>query len=78
MKPQVFMSKKNGELCIGLRLTIERPSDPSPCMTSETHSTYIVTWSEQIGYALFHDDNCLGLFTDEAVAGLPLEHLGDL
>lgn len=74
MKPQVFMSKRNGNLCIGLPLMIEREC------TEQTapRDFLIMTTHEHIGFAMFYEDECIALWTLETIEKLPMEHLGEL
>lgn len=73
MNPQVFMSKRNGQLAIGKALYIER----SETIENE-HATLTGHFYELIGWAVFVGDECQGLWTDEQIDVLPFERLGDL
>lgn len=79
MKPQVFMSKRNGQLAVGLPLYIGRVLNVDSAMATEKWSYSIDMDSyEGIGWAVFVGDECQGLFVEAAIDILPLERLGDL
>jgi hypothetical protein len=78
MKPHVFMSKRNAELCVGLPLMIERDFEAPQIESPLASIDYRVTSQEQIGWAMFYGDECFALWTLEQVDSLPLESLGDL
>jgi hypothetical protein len=71
---KVFMSQRNGELLVGRPIFME-------CEDTEhldTGGSVSLRWNKHIGYALFQEDVCLYILTNEQIEVLPLEGLGEL
>jgi hypothetical protein len=74
MSDRVFMSKRNGELVIAAPVGRIYESIYSPVAGFSIQAVD----DKPMGYALFHEDELLALWTNEQIAALPLEDLGEL
>ena len=69
MVHRVFMSKVNGELVVGKPIMILEDN------IQVYQKEHIVPC---LGYALFHEDECVLIGTNNQLSYLPLEDLGEL
>lgn len=73
---KVFMSKRNGELVVGKPIGIIQ--EEITLDFEDGDWKIYATTCNPIGYALFHEDECLALCCHEQISVLPLEDLGEL
>lgn len=75
----VFISNRTGELVVGIPIALMRGVEVDSVTPSDEASFSINIGSyEPIGWALFYEDQCQGIFLDQQLAILDIEMLGAL